>query len=105
MGYGEYGGGGSVHWRVVHGDKQQKGRDRDPDPNPSLGGEFVILERSAPGSNYQEVHRTRINFQDRRQLLIVWPPDTVAAVVADALRADEEDKKADEEAKKKLQVQ
>jgi hypothetical protein len=39
MGYGEFGGGGSVHWRVVHGNGAGKG---GRDGNPPEGGTIAV---------------------------------------------------------------
>jgi hypothetical protein len=40
MGYGEFGGGGSVHWRVRHGDGSPGKAGRDGKPNKS--GSFQV---------------------------------------------------------------
>lgn len=84
MGYGEFGGGGSVRWRVVHGDKAQKGRDRDPLPNHGAGGVFrVYIDGSSTPVAVTSV--------DTGQVRVVWDPDTKATSDADL----EEKKKAD----------
>lgn len=42
MGYGEFGGGGSVHWRVRHGVGGGGGAGRDPKPDPGEDGMFQV---------------------------------------------------------------
>ena len=48
MGYGEFGGGGSVHWEVVHGDGDSAtggkhgGKGKDRHPRKGAGGVFTV---------------------------------------------------------------
>ena len=74
MGYGEYGGGGSVEWRIVHGDKKQKGKDKDPQPVKGTGGQFkVYVDGLLVGSAAV----------DTGTVLVVWDPDTFDTATAD----------------------
>jgi len=70
MGYGEYGGGGSVQWTVVHGGDDRAENGRDPEPSSSSGfnqaDEFIVV---IDGKEY----RTRINGKED-QIQIYWPP-------------------------------
>jgi len=48
MGSGEFDGGGSVHWKIVHGDgehgkaHQHGGNGKDKHPEKGAGGEFTV---------------------------------------------------------------
>ena len=47
MGQGEYGGNGSVHWKVVHGNGRSiastgKANAKGVDNNPTTGGDFTV---------------------------------------------------------------
>ena len=56
MGQGEYGGNGSVHWKVVHGNGRSivatgKANAKGVDDNPATGGDFTVTVMGvAPGS-------------------------------------------------------
>ena len=43
MGYGEFGGGGSVGWQVIHGSGNLIDKAKDPDPALGSGGRFVVF--------------------------------------------------------------
>lgn len=57
MGYGEYIGGGSVDWRVVHGNgggatpTPHGGRGRDLDPPTGDGGRFLVYVNGVEVAN------------------------------------------------------
>jgi len=68
MGYGEVGGGGSVHMRMLDKGKNEKAKGKDPDPEPSKGGDFHVIV------NGVLVSSPAIDFDNPRQILIVWPP-------------------------------
>ena len=71
MGYSEFGGGGSVLWHVRHGRVGSGVHGRDP--NASVrGGSFIIF------LNGKEIGRDRIDFNNPRQVQIVWDPQTPA---------------------------
>ena len=75
MGYGEFGGGGSVDWIVVHSDKKQKGKDKDPDPPKGSGGKFYVLVD----------HSIVLTLDtDGHDVMVVWSPTTVDEAIADA---------------------
>lgn len=73
MGYGEFGGGGSVDWRVVHGNKDQKGKDRDPLPAKGSGKFRIYM-------NDRFLDETDV---DGGTVRVVWDPDTKATSDAD----------------------
>lgn len=72
MGYGEYGGGGSVHWTVIHGGDGRAENGRDPEPKKNSSGgfnntdEFIVI---IDGKEF----RTKIN-GNHDQIRIYWPP-------------------------------
>ncbi len=68
MGYGEFGGGGSVDWRVVHGDHGQKGKDKDPQPPKGSGTFRVYINGSTT-----PIATTPV---DGGSVRVVWDPDT-----------------------------
>ena len=80
MGYGEFGGGGSVEWRVVHssgnngkGDKHG-GNGKDDDP-PKSGKGIFMLQVNGPGAG-----NTYGPFDvDTTRILITWGPRPSAA--------------------------
>ena len=72
MGLAEFGGGGSVKWRVVHGDKKEKGKDKDP--QPVSGGSFVVVMNGI-------LQTFPIDDMNPHQIQIYWPPDTPASLV------------------------
>ena len=79
MGYGEIGGGGSVHWKMKHGGaggngqgSPNGGNGRDPKPEPSEGGTFTILVNGVPFGP-----PVPIDFNNRRQIQVIWSPDRI----------------------------
>jgi hypothetical protein len=88
VGYGELGGGGSVHWRMRHGGSggngngnANGGNGRDPKPSPAEGGTFTILVNGAVVAG-----PIPIDFGNQRQIEIIWSPDTVQDL--DRLRSE-----------------
>ena len=76
MGYGEFGGTGSVHWKVTHdegGVKKQKGKDKDEHPGTD-GGTFTVVV------NGVVIARVPIDPANARQIMVIWPPDTLATI-------------------------
>lgn len=87
MGEGEYGGNGSVHWKVIHGNGRSivasgNANVRGIDNDPAAGGDFTVtVEDVAPGSyNYNANSRTLtvsvpINHGSTytRQVKVRWP--------------------------------
>jgi hypothetical protein len=71
MGYGEYGGGGSVHWKVVHGGNGGVSAGRDPlpkkDPDGVIRGDFIIVIKG-------ESPITRPITGEHDQIQIFWTP-------------------------------
>ena len=74
MGLAEFGGGGSVKWRVVHGDKKEKGKDKDPQPVSGAGGSFVVVMNGI-------LQTFPIDDMNPHQIQIYWPPDTPASLL------------------------
>ena len=72
MGYSEFGGGGSVLWHVRHGGTGSGPHGRDPKPDPSTGGTFSIFV------NGRLLRQVPIDFENPRQIQIVWDPQTPA---------------------------
>ena len=70
MGYGELQGGGSVRWRIQHGDKVEKGKGVDPDPSDDNGTFTVVVDgqvlRKVPIKNHKVV--------------VIWSPDDETTV-------------------------
>jgi hypothetical protein len=56
----------------VHGDKQQKGKDKDQKPTPPVG-EFIVCY------NGEVVYRGTLA---NSTLTVIWPPDVNCAAVA-----------------------
>jgi len=87
MGQGEYGGNGSVHWKLVHGNGGSivcngNSNARGFDKNPATGGDFkVTVEDVAPTSfNYNASSRTltvsvpiKHGSTYTRQVRVQWP--------------------------------
>jgi len=87
MGQGEYGGNGSVHWKLVHGNGDHivcngKACARGADKDPATGGDFkVTVEDVAPTSfNYNASSRTltvsvpiKHGATYTRQVRVQWP--------------------------------
>ena len=92
MGYGEVGGGGSVLWRIRHkGNGQGEGharggKGRDPIPEPGTNGEFWVVIDGKPYGPFP------IDHKNRRQIQIVWTPDTPDDLRQLEQEADEEEK-------------
>ena len=80
MGYAEFGGTGSVKWRVVHGDKTQKAKDKDPKPE-TLSGNFVVC------FNGKEVYRGELK---NNTVTVIWPPDSDSLDACTAVAVDAE---------------
>lgn len=74
MGLAEFGGGGSVKWRVMHGDKKEK---KDKDTQPASGGDFVVvLDMGGTPEQFQ----FPIDASNPRQIQIYWPSETPLGV-------------------------
>jgi hypothetical protein len=70
MGYGEYGGGGSILWKVIHGGDGGVHSGRDPLPkrqdDRSYKGKFIVVING---------ERTEYKITGARdQIQIYWPP-------------------------------
>jgi hypothetical protein len=72
MGYGEFGGGGSVLWHVRPAGEGSGIHGRDPKPTRPSGGTFTIY------LNGKQIGQDRIDFTNPRQVQIVWQPQTGA---------------------------
>jgi hypothetical protein len=70
MGYGEYGGGGSLYWKVIHGGDGGVHSGRDPLPkresDGKYGGKFIVVING-------EARAYDIT-GERDQIQIYWPP-------------------------------
>jgi len=70
MGYGEYGGGGSLYWKVIHGGDGGVHSGRDPEPkresNGYYKGQFIVVINGKPTA-YDITG-------DPDQIQIYWPP-------------------------------
>jgi hypothetical protein len=87
MGQGEYGGNGSVHWKLVHGNGSSivctgNSNARGVDKDPATGGDFkVTVEDVGPTSyNYNASSRTltvtvpiKHGATYTRQVRVQWP--------------------------------
>jgi hypothetical protein len=76
MGYGEVQGGGSVIWRIQHGDKAEKGKGIDPDPHDESGTFTVVVDGEV-------VSKVPIR---KSKIFVIWSPDDETTVPG--LRAD-----------------
>jgi hypothetical protein len=92
MGYGEYGGNGSVHWKIKHG----RGREIKPGRNkldsclgidafPSRGGEFLVEVFDAAHARWSftgGVLRVELPIahgeEFTRQIKVSWPDPNIA---------------------------
>ena len=74
MGYGEYGGGGSIHWTVIHGGDGRVENGRDPEPKKGSNAKaaydkeqkFIVI-----------VNGVRLELPitgEDSQIQIYWPP-------------------------------
>jgi len=82
MGYGEYSGGGSVNWRVIHDTSAPTTpAHEERDGRPGKAGEFRIF---VDGQQVGDA----IPFKPgtRPQIRIVWTPDTPATAEADSAK-------------------
>jgi hypothetical protein len=70
MGYGEFGGGGSVRWKVIHGGNGDVHSDSDPvpkrEPNGTYRGKFIVVINGE--------RREYAITGDPDQIQIFWPP-------------------------------
>ena len=75
MGYGQFGGGGSVKWKVHHNrGNETRGHDRDAPP----GGMFYVhLPDGQVTGPYP------IDENNERQITVAWTPDTLDTVPTD----------------------
>jgi len=93
MGSGEYGGNGSIHWKVIHGNGRvvnaigkagADGIDDDPrdDTGPAGGGRFRVIVEDVDSNDYEynAVSRTlsvsvpiRHGQRYTRQVTVRWP--------------------------------
>jgi hypothetical protein len=85
MGYAEFGGGGSVKWKVEHGGDTKKGNDKDPKPTKEEGGHFLVLIKAGNNQTLSDVRTTiepdgtvrvtcDIDHNDHKQIRIYWTP-------------------------------
>lgn len=94
MGYGEYGGGGSVHWTIIHGGDGGTGNGRDPEPKRDSTGKFEEAQKFIVVINGVRTDHP-IN-GDHNQIQIYWPPHEPGAIQdlqskIDGLRRKNED--------------
>ena len=86
MGYGEYGGGGSVKWLVRHGDDGVSRYDKDSKPKKDDGGDFTVLISTGLtkakamsitkfGDDGTITAVLPISQDPKTQIQIYWPPD------------------------------
>jgi hypothetical protein len=73
MGYGEFGGGGSVKWKVHHSHKMHK---TDHDTDATKGGVFYVQLPDGVKGPYP------IDDNNPRQIIVVWSPDTLETIKA-----------------------
>lgn len=73
MGYGEFGGGGSVKWKVHHNHKKQT---NDHDTDAPKGGVFYVRLPDGVKGPYP------IDDDNPRQIIVVWTPDTLETIKA-----------------------
>lgn len=77
MGYGEFGGTGSVNFKVVHdqdGNGQKQTKDGKDKHAGAATGDFVVAV------NGLVVARVPIDKNNSQQVLVIWPPDTLASI-------------------------
>ena len=88
MGYAEFGGGGSVKWKVEHGGGDTKrgiNSGDDPKPSKAQGGQFVVLLKAGANQTLADVRTTiepdgtvRVTFdidhKNHKQIRIYWTP-------------------------------
>ena len=83
MGQGNFGGNGSVIWRISHGGVGGSaaahaggGAGRDPNPPNGAVGMFVISVRvpgAGPNGPYLVVWQGQIDYNDVDQIKVTWP--------------------------------
>jgi hypothetical protein len=78
MGYGEYGGGGSVTWRVVHDLTAATTAEERDDRAPQAGVFKIFVNGQQVGEDIP------FNGADRSQIRIVWSPDSPADAERDS---------------------
>jgi hypothetical protein len=91
MGYAEFGGGGSVKWKVEHGgsDTSKRGitvnKGDDPKPTKEQGGQFLVLIKAGANETLSDARTTiepdgtvRVTFdidhKNPKQIRIFWTP-------------------------------
>jgi hypothetical protein len=75
MGYGEFGGTGSVNFKVVHEESGAKKEKKGKDDNAGVpGGFFTVVV------NGVVIASVPIDTKNAQQVLVIWPPDTLATV-------------------------
>ena len=76
MGYGEFGGGGSVKWKVRHnkGNEKPGGHDKDV-PKGSEGGVFWVRLPDGEVKGPYPIDDT-----NPRQIVVTWTPDTIDTI-------------------------
>lgn len=85
MGYSEFGGGGSVKWKVEHGGDTKRNDDSDPKPSKEEGGQFVVLIKAGENGAIADARTTiepdgtvrvtcGIDHNDQKQIRIYWTP-------------------------------
>ena len=85
MGYGEFGGGGSVKWLVTHGDDKISRHDKDTKPKDGTKGNFKVVIRAASKKSDAQAMTTfgtdgsvTLEFpitKDDQQITIRWPDE------------------------------
>ena len=73
MGYGEYGGGGSVHWTVIHGGDGRVENGRDPEPKKGNSAKAFDKEQRFIVVINGVRMEVPITGEDS-QIQIYWPP-------------------------------
>ena len=69
MGYGEFGGTGSVTWRIEHGDGEHGqghpggGQGKDREPRKGSNGRFLVVVNGVTVANVDV---------DTRRILVIW---------------------------------
>jgi hypothetical protein len=90
MGYAEFGGGGSVKWKVEHGGSDAKrgitiNKGDDPKPTKDQGGQFLVLIKAGVNETLADARTTiepdgtvRVTFdidhKNPKQIRIYWTP-------------------------------
>lgn len=85
MGYGEFGGGGSIEWKIKHGGNTEEYNGKDPKPKKSEDGQFTILIKAAKKQEEADSRTTieldgtvrvscPIDHANKKQIQIYWAP-------------------------------